>query len=565
MISRFTFPTALVRAFRSAVILLLALLIFASAAFATADAAPSEQPLTDATEEPSATPTEAPAVAPAATDAVIEPTTPHARQGRLPNVMEQVRKAEAARQAEASSGPTAAPGAPNIVLVYTDDMALTDMESLPIVQRLLGEGGTTFDNSFVTTPLCCPSRASLLRGQYVHNHEVFGHLGDYNGWNKFNGEGNEDSTLATWLDGAGYDTVMVGKYLNGYNAPQVPPGWDVWRGLVGPSTWRQLSIDGDLATFEKNPIWWDDMMYDLAGEYVTSRTQDAPPFFMWLSLNSPHAPTVPADRHVGAFDGESMPIRPNFNEPGVADKPEWIQKRRRHGPARVAHFEERWRQRQEMMLGVEDRLEQLMALLESRGELENTYVIFTSDNGYHLGEHRLGKGKMNPYEEDIRVPMLVAGPDVPAGARLEHFVLNIDLAPTIADLAGVTPPDFVDGRSFAPLLTAQGQAEIAASAWRRRFMVENYKNIIPGPNGTYRWYPAPGNYGMRNQRYLFNRYTNGDFELYDLHRDPYQLWNAIDSAPFRLRRNVSQQWRALRRCAGATCHAAEGGMVPSAP
>jgi arylsulfatase A-like enzyme len=482
---------------------------------------------------------------------------------------------------------------PNVIMILTDDLDAASISHMPNLKSLLIEQGTTFENAFVTNSLCCPSRATILRGQYTHNHEILSNEPPEGGFEKFRTLGRQNSTMATWLQSAGYRTVLVGKYMNGYDTTQVPPGWDEWYGIAGNYTSTDLNENGQIVSYDPGSHYLDDVLAEKAADFVGSRGRGGPPsffkpekpFFMWLGTTAPHAPADPAPRHEDALAGVSLPRTPSFDEADVSDKPAWISDNPSLNPEQIARAEELYRKRLQAMLAVDNMIGRLVGALEESGELENTYLVFTSDNGFHLGQHRLTAGKWTAYEEDIRVPLIVRGPGVPEGRTLDHLVLNNDLAPTFADLAGAETPEFVDGRSLAPLLTDDPPP---AEDWRSAFLVEAMDEsaevpasvddgeLIPlltgdtqPPEDQRRASPLdeaplqdagrPGLQGVRTQDRLYVEYETGESELYDLRRDPYQLDNTYEDA------GLDDLWRlegwleALRGCAGEECRVAEDG------
>jgi len=436
---------------------------------------------------------------------------------------------------------------PNIVFVVTDDLDVGSMRRLPRLRSLLQEEGTTFRNAFVTDPLCCPSRSTILRGQYVHNHKIKSQTAPDGGYKGFRDRGHESSTVATWLDSGGYKTALVGKYLNGYDENRIPPGWDEWYAWQGKRMSHRLNENGTVRYYAPSRHHSTDVLSDKAVDFVRRSSGSGEPFFLYLGYNAPHQPAVPAPRHEGRFDGARLPRPPSFDERDVSDKPRWIRNQKPLSQRRVSDMAELYRDRLESMLSVEDGLRRLVSELRASGELENTYIVFTSDNGFHMGQHRLGVGKMTAYEEDIRVPLLVRGPNVPAGRSVEQIALNNDLAPTFAELAGVPAPSFVDGRSLVPLLRGS-----APPRWRKSFLVENYR--VETPAGLW---PAPTNFALRSGNSTYVRYNSGDREFYDLRKDPHQLKSLDDRLSRNRKGSLDARLRDLMRCSGASCQTAE--------
>src|SRR5215212_5315174 len=485
---------------------------------------------------------------------------------------------------------------PNVIMILTDDLDYQLLQEhsahYPNLQELAAEG-TTFENAFVTDPLCCPSRATILRGQYAHNHEILSNEPPHGGFEKFRALGHQNSTMATWLQAEGYRTIFVGKYLNGYEGTHVPPGWDEWYAVSGNYMSTDLNENGTINHYDPEQDYLTDVLADRAVDYVGRPGGGSPsffvphrPFFMWLGTTVPHAPADPAPRHEDTFADAPLPRGPSFDEADVSDKPDWISDNPSLNPEQIARMEDLYRKRLESMLAVDEMIGRLVDALRESGELENTYLVFTSDNGLHLGQHRLTSGKWTAYEEDIRVPLIVRGPGVPEGRTLGHLVLNNDLAPTFADLGGAETPPFVDGRSLVPLL---GDDPPSMEDWRQAFLVEaaasegrgppspsdnedSVKPLLTGdplPEGWRRaarseaWsrvdWGRSGFEAVRTEDRLYVEYGNDERELYDLRKDPYQLNNRYGAAQPDLVRRLREQLEALQGCSGNDCRAAENG------
>jgi len=458
-------------------------------------------------------------------------------------------------QGEIERGAEVEAGRPNMIFVLTDDLDAASISKVPSLTAYMADEGLTFDNAFVTNSLCCPSRATILTGQYPHNHLVRSNVPPVGGFKTFRGLGRERSTLATWLDDEGYETALFGKYLNGYGKTgrnHVPAGWDEWYGAVEKT---QLNQNGQLVTYEKD-TYLDDALSGLAQDFVRRQEQKDAPFFVYLSVHAPHAPATPALRHEDLYEGLRAPRTPSFDEADVSDKPGWVRQLTLNS-AEVRRIDGLYRKRLETMAGVGETIGGLLRTLEQTGELDNTYIVLTSDNGYHMGQHRLGLGKQTAYEEDIRVPLLIRGPGVPAEASRDEMVLNNDFAPTFADLAGLRPPASADGRSFASLLDKR-QGNDPAS-WRTAFEIRNWDS--KKDEASYRAVtPVPPYRAVRTHRYLYVEYDSGVHELYELSKDPYELHNLYDSADAAPISRLDSRLNALRDCAGKDCRAAENGQ-----
>lgn len=448
--------------------------------------------------------------------------------------------------AQAEESAASQPERPNMVFVLTDDMATGDLEHMPKTRRLLADRGASFENAFVTYSLCCPSRATLLRGQYPHNHRVFNNSAPYGGAPRFRELGRDDSTVATWLDDAGYTTAFVGKYMNAYGLQgdtYVPPGWDRWNAFMGAFHANpKMNNNGRAQRMPENTIL-DSVVSNKASFYARNLEG---PFYLQVSTHAPHGPhRYPADL-ADDFEGLRAPRAPSFNEADVSDKPEWIRSQDRLSPRKVRSIDNGYRERIRSLQTVDAMVGDLVGELRERRILNDTYFVFMSDNGWHYGEHRREGGKWTPYEEALRVPLLVRGPGVPEGASREQLVLNNDLAPTFAELAGATSPNFVDGRSIQPLL-----AGTPPDSWRSAFLFESWR--LP-PNGS----PAPTYQGVRTRHYSHTRYSTEERELYNLKRDPHQMNSIHDTPNRRLVGSLERRLSALEDCRGAGCRRAEG-------
>jgi arylsulfatase A-like enzyme len=472
-------------------------------------------------------------------------------------------------------GAGAQAGRPNIVLILTDDLDrnLGTVDHMPRLKGILADQGLTFPNMFVSESLCCPSRSSIQRSQYIHNHQVFGNSPPDGGFEKFHSLHEDESTIGTWLKEAGYRTGFMGKYLNGYPdtaAPNyVPPGWDDWNSPAAGNPYSEFNYtmneNGTLVTYGDRPNdYMTDVLSRKADAFIQQASSDKRPFFLFVATYAPHQPATPAPRYADAFPGEKAPRPPSYNEADVSDKPEWIKSKPLLGRPAQNQMDNLFRRRMQTMLSVRDLVEGVIETLRSQGLLENTYVIFTSDNGFHLGEHRLHAGKLTPYEEDIRVPLFIRGPGIPAGQSREEIVGNIDLAPTIAELAGARTPDFVDGRSLVPLLRME-----RPELWRQAFLVEQEeqhfnqgqpKRRVLEPQDPLEQQLAAARQGvpayaaLRTATHLYAVYGTGEKELYDLQADPYELDNIAgrpdqQSLAARLDRWLGE----YRKCRGAGC------------
>jgi N-acetylglucosamine-6-sulfatase len=439
---------------------------------------------------------------------------------------------------------------PNFIFIMTDDLDERSIKDLTGIQQVMQDQGTTFRNAYVTYSLCCPSRATFLRGQYPHNHGVLGldTGGVPGGEQTFRDLRRDESTVATWLNDADYQTKHIGKYMNGYHDLYKPPGWDEWFTLKGAPPTTQYTVassvedTGRTVTMEEHST---DLYADQTSDFIRRSHANPEPFFVMIGTKAPHKPPEVADRYQDQFTATPLPRPDNFNELDVMDKPQWVRSLPQLTQGEISNIEDEYRKRLRSMLSVEDLLKETIATLQETEELDNTYIFFTSDNGYHMGNHRLGADKKTPYEEDIGVPLMVRGPGVPTGAVRQQLVLNNDFAPTIAELAGVSTPGFVDGRSFAPLLTGS-----PPSFWRTAFLEEGWLE-----GGTV--VPTPTHKSVHTQQYMFTEYDTGERELYDLNADPYQLQSKRRVGNEQLYSELQTRLDSLRNCSSTGCRAAE--------
>lgn len=494
---------------------------------------------------------------------------------------------------------------PNIVFILTDDLDVAEIAFMPKLQALMVQQGTSFNNFFVNVSLCCPSRSTTLRGQYSQNTKIFGNAPPDGGYKVFHDNGDEASTIAVWLKDSGYRTMLAGKYLNGYpdgvDRTWIPPGWSEWYSAVKGNAYGEfnytLNENGKLVDYKNKPEdYGTDVYARKTIDFIQRSAKDNKPFFAYVATYAPHSPSTPAPRHADLFPDAKAPRTPDFNEPDVSDKPGYIRNRPALTQRQIAAIDEAYRKRLQSLQAVDEMIGNIIDMLKATGQLDNTYIFFASDNGFHLGNHRLPTGKVAPYEVDIHVPLIVRGPGVPSGVTLDQLAGNVDYAPTWADLAGIKSPDFVDGRSLVPLLrndapsitpplSATGEA---GRGWRQCYLIqhgdpakksavaddESQKYEVPedmiglleppdelpdevagdlakAPQGITPYQ------GMRTQNYAYIEYTTGEKELYDIRNDPYELNNIVSKANPDLLNEFAERLHALEKCSGATCRAIE--------
>ena len=434
-------------------------------------------------------------------------------------------------------------GAPNIVLILTDDQDVQSgtLAYMPHLQELLVGQGMSFPNNLVPLSLCCPSRTTILRGQYPHNTGVLGNSLPTGGFEKAYNENVEASTVATLLHGAGYRTALFGKYLNGYpdtaDGFYIPPGWDEWYSAIKGDPYGEFNYR---LNENSNPVDYGNTAADYGTDVYLRKAVDfiqrapgAQPVFIYFAPYAPHAPYTPAPRHAGLFPGVTAPHFPSFNEAIVGDKPAYISSKPLLTPADVAGIDTDYRMRLQSLQAVDEAIATFVSTLSATGRLANTYLVFAADNGYHMGEHRLLPGKYTPYETDIHVPLIVRGPGVPSGVVRSEYTSDIDLAETFAELAGVPPLSFSDGRSLKPLLTGS-----APSSWRQAFFLEEFGTgefdppDLKGPTtrepldkmDLATVVPIPSYFGFQAPGYKYVEYKSNEKELY-VAADPYELTN----------------------------------------
>lgn len=486
--------------------------------------------------------------------------------------------------------------APNLVVVMADDLDETtlaealDLGVLPHIDDVLRAGGLHFSESFVSNPLCCPSRASFLTGRYAHNHGVLNITYDAANPQGTFAAFDDREHLGTWLQRAGYRTGLIGKFLNGYGyvppaqcptcdwMRYVPPGWDDWQalpdygelngaggiGYAGAYCMYNYTINdnGTLVTYGgADADYQTDVLASRAADFVDAASADARPFFLWLAPLAPHFELcLPASteferdvrgapRHVGSvpptvgFD----PFKPSFGESDVGDKPAWYAAEfPALAGADIAALQRGFRHRIEALRALDDLVGRLRSRLEAIGAWDDTVLVFTSDNGWFHGEHRAW-GKVLAYEESIRVPLYLRGPGIGAGLTSSAMVLNHDLAPTLAAFGAAVPTPAVDGRDLSAFFGGAQPAD-----WRRRLLIEHFRDGDWAPVSFADYFAvrtAAGDLaGMQNRTFIdwrLDGQAHGS-EHYALDNDPFQIESlpATGSIATRLRAALA----ALRDC-----------------
>lgn len=468
---------------------------------------------------------------------------------------------------------------PDVIVIMTDDQTLADLDAMPHTRRLVGAQGATFSKAYVSYPVCCPSRATYLTGQYAHNHRVRSTIPPDGGVEAL----VEDNTLPVWLRAAGYSTIHIGKYLNGYGLrrrPHVPPGWTDWRATVDKSTYQMygytLFENGTSTTFgkyrEENPaLYQTDVLRDKAIQAIRSHAGGEQPYFLSLSFLAPHGEVIepgattqpyvrPAMRHVGRFAELDLPKSEAFDEDDVSDKPSYVRGLPRGGAERRERIEADFQARRESLLAVDEAVAAVVGELQARGTLSNTLIVFTSDNGFFQGEHRIGKGKYLAYEPSTHVPLLMRGPGIAPGTVSDELVANTDLAPTIVEAARAHAGLPMDGRSLLPF--ARNSALRTARPVLHEGMLArpgDKEAEIAGKRAT-----GPGVYfAIRTRRYLYVMWKGGDRELYDRRHDPEELRSRHrDPRYWEVRQLLTDAVSHFRSCRAEHCNATLPEMLP---
>lgn len=476
------------------------------------------------------------------------------------------------------------PKRPNIVVILTDDQRMDDLRVMKHVNALLAnDGGVSFSNFFVSNSLCCPSRATFLTGKYSHNHGVMTNVPGYTALD------DHRNTLGVWLQHAGYYTGYIGKYMNGYgmdDADEVPgapphevaPGWNDWHALGMHSGYFSylMNENGSVNTYgtttANDPdVYVTDVLTNKAVDFIHDRATSSDPFFLMIGEKSPHLETAPyrieeekddlnilqaflannppaAPRDEGRFANEPLPPTRSFNERALSDKPNWIRLFPLMRAKEIAAVTEVYRNRLESLLSVDDGVATIMAALQQTGKLDHTVVIVTSDNGFMLGEHRIPVGKDLLYEESAHQPFIMKIPWMSGSRTINQLVVNVDIAPTLLELAGGAPCAIIDGvstcrdldgRSFLPLIADDN------TPWRTAVLLEAIK------------YAA-----VRTNDYVYGVWSSGEKELYNFttdrchDADPDEMDSQHNNACYKVNGTISTLQgilEILKTCSGATC------------
>jgi N-acetylglucosamine-6-sulfatase len=535
-----------------------------------------------------------------------------------------------AQKAGAASASAFPPENPSFVVIQTDDATLdqlyevfnaggVEVPTMPNTLSLIAGRGITFNRYYVSYPLCCPSRVSMMTGRYAHNSNVRGNVQPNGGYTGFKSRGAFTHNIATWLQGAGYRTIHIGKFLNGYGdepfdtGTDVPPGWNAWHSVLKADTHHYFygytlndngQLDGPFGdsgswdtreygerdyfgcpttTIEDKPcLYQTDVLTRIAWEELNGTSLEQP-FYLQLDYTAPHgdfrrpAGPEPAPRHYTLFDGAPYPHdrEEGFNEGNVNDKPRFIREAPYLSLNEIHAYRVYYQKALASLRAIDDGVKVILDTLGAQHRLRNTYIIFTSDNGFFYGEHRLTGGKFLAYEPATHLPLLIRGPGIKPGTSTGELAGNIDLVPTILELAGVTPDKSVDGTSLVPFFRDPGLRT------RRALLFESFvetndveANGEPTPEPVPPTTPGPAaraargggeakasivappkDYvGIRLGPYKYIEWPNGEKELYDINKDPNEL-NNIVRVPnfFPIRAYLHAELVRLETCVGLTC------------
>ena len=439
-----------------------------------------------------------------------------------------------------------------------------------------------FLNYFVPTGLCCPSRSTIIRGQYCHNTKIWDN-GDLNnktylsgGFNKAVAEGLENVTIATQMKEAGYETFLIGKYLNGYgnsHASHVPVGWDHWYGMTDTSYFGpHFSVNGKLLKTSKE-TYQTDFISNMSLSLLKERDKKKP-FFIYMAPFAPHAPSQPAPRHEHLFNNVTAPRYPSYNPSDDLQqmKPSWIKHLPPLDSTQLASIDNFYRNRLRALQAVDEMLENVTLYLQEEGIEDNTFIFYMGDNGQHLGDYRLPAGKRQAYDTDIRVPFLVKGPGVKGGIKVTEVVMSIDLLPTWVEMAkGKLPTTYdVDGKSLIGILSGQMPPDPQVNNFRSMALAEIYggssnmgtryhgmagfeKNKFW--NNTYQAVRViNGSDWATNANWLYAEWCTGEREFYNVTVDPHEIYNIIDKVDPSLLAKLSMVVEHLGSCAGDSCN-----------
>jgi arylsulfatase A-like enzyme len=464
---------------------------------------------------------------------------------------------------------------PNIVFVLTDDLSLNLLPYMPHVQAL-EQQGMTFSDYFVSDSLCCPSRASIFTGQYPHDDGIFSNVGPDGGFHKYYERGEARRSFPVALQRAGYETAMMGKFLNGYLQRRMlprglkstyrPPGWSEWdvAGDGYPEFDYVLNENGKLRRYgHKDSDYLTDVIAGKGADFIDRSVRASKPFFLELASFAPHSPYVPAPSDRSDFPGLRAPRPANFDVQPT-DPPRWLAGRPPLTTVELRQIDRVFRLRVEDVQSIDRMIGTIERTLAADHVTGNTYIVFSSDNGLHTGEYRLMPGKMTAFDTDIHVPLVIAGPGIHPDASTNVFAENVDLAETFSAIAGAR---FRTGDGHTLLGLLHGAP---APDWRNAVLIEHhgpvhrpddpdFQSAIAGDPPSYR--------AIRTGAFLYVEYADGEREFYDLRRDPFELHNVATELTLPELAGLHAELSALGAChGGAECwaagHIAQPALVP---
>ncbi|MFO0734296.1 MAG: sulfatase [Labilithrix sp.] len=468
----------------------------------------------------------------------------------------------------------AARGKPNIVFILADDLALNLLPFMPHVLEMQ-KNGLTFVNYFVSDSLCCPSRSSIYTGRFPHDTGVFTNGGDDGGYAQFKKMGNETATFGSALQNAGYRTMMMGKYLNGYEpvaandaGTPVPPGWTEW--AVAGAAYKELNYDlnqtGTVHHYGKaDTDYLTDVIAGLGVGFVKADVgkPSAQPFLLEMATFAPHSPFTPAPRDVNLFPGLVAPRTPAFDAAPDADAVTWLKATPALTKVNKDKIDANFRERAQAVQAIDKAIGDLQAAVAAAGQADNTYFVFSSDNGFHMGEHSLRPGKQTAFDTDIHVPLIVTGPGVPKGAVADQIAQNVDLCSTFAELGGGTPIATQNGHSLVALLRGETPAD-----WRTAALIEHHGSSFDptDPDAPEELSGDPPTYNaLRTKDVVYIEYAGGEVEYHDRRTDPDELHNTAKALTAGQKAALHTTLEAMKTCHDpAACWAAQH-LAPGAP
>jgi N-acetylglucosamine-6-sulfatase len=437
--------------------------------------------------------------------------------------------------AGASGGTAGAAGGgaarPNIIFVLSDDLSMNLVQYMPHVLQMQRDGAT-FTNYFVSDSLCCPSRTSMFTGKYPHNSGVFTNSGADGGYGAYVALGNDPQTFAVALQQSGYRTSMMGKFLNGYEPKinQAAMGWTEWAvaGNGYPEFDYDLNQNGKVVHYGHTAAdYLTDVLSGLGQTFI--KQPSSKPFLIEIATFAPHAPYTPAPRHAALFPALMYPRTRAFNARPTVAAPAWLQAIPALKAPGIAAIDLHYRMRVQAVQAFDEMIGALQQQLKASGHDKDTYIFFSSDNGYHMGERSQQPGKMTAFDTDIHVPLVVTGPGVPAGLKIDQMAQNIDLCPTFAELGQAPPPPTVNGHSLVQLLHGEAVAD-----WRNVALIEHHdpKFDPTDPDADTGVVRNPPTYSaLRSVTSVYVEYVGGETEFHDRTTDPFELENTAASLP----------------------------------